>query len=233
VRDLPGGRTRLASRGLPEAPAGATTSVYEPALSRDGRLVAFTVATVPARGGLGATSSHVYVRDLRAGVTTAVGGGGAGFASNPALSGDGRWVAFTATARGTGRPLLHLHDVRSGRTRAITALRDGAIVDPQLSTDGSVVAYTAIRAGVSRVLVRRLDGRGPAEVASRASGRDGAPADGAAGDPALSADGRLVAFASDAANLAAAKRDRTRGVFVRDLAAATTTLVSRASGAAG
>ena len=233
VRDLRGGGTLLASRGVPVAPAGSTSSVYEPALSRDGRLVAFTVATVPARGGVGATASRVYVRDLRVGVTTAVSTGGAGFASNPALSGDGRFVAFTATKRGAGRPLLHLHDVRSGRTRAITTPRDGAIIDPQLSAEGRTVAYTAIRGGVSQVLVRRLAGRGAVLVASRASGPSGAPAAGTAGDPALSADGRLVAFASDAANLAAAKHDRTRGVFVRDLVTETTTLVSRASASTG
>jgi Tol biopolymer transport system component len=228
VRDLRGGTTALASTGLPRAPRGAATSIYEPALSGDGRLAAFTVATVPADGGLGGTASRVFVRDLRGGVTRAVSPADAGFASNPALSRDGRFVAFTATARGAHVPRLFLADLRTGTTRALTTARDGAVVDPQLSADGRVLAYTAIRGGLSRVMVRR-DG-GPAEVASRSSGAGGTPADGAAGDPALSADGRRLAFASDAPNLAPAKPDRTRGVFVRDLELDTTTLVSRASG---
>jgi Tol biopolymer transport system component len=227
VRDLRSGATALASQGLPSPPRGAATSVYEPAVSADARLVAFTVATVPARGGLGATSSRVHVRDLVARTTRAVSPRGAGFASNPALSGDGRRIAFTAASAGE-RPRLYLHDLRSGATRALTGPGEGAIIDPQLSSDGRIVAYTAIRRGAGRVVVRDLD-RGVAQLASRASGAQGAPADGSTGDPALSADGRMVAFASDAANLVAAKSDRTRGVFVRDLERRTTTLVSGAS----
>ena len=45
-------------------------------------------------------------------------------------------------------------------------------------------------------------------------------------DPSLSADGAVMAFTSDAPDLAPAKTDRSRGVFVRDLRAGTTTLVS-------
>jgi Tol biopolymer transport system component len=228
VRDLRRGSTVLASAGLPAPARGAVTSVYEPALSGDGRLAAFTVVNVPAQGGLAATSSRVYVRDLRAGVTRPVGPANAGFASTPALSRHGRYVAFTATGPGARQPRLFLHDRRSGVTRPITAPAEGAIADPQLSGDATVLAYTAVRGGVSRVMLRRA-GRAGATVVSRATGADGAPADGDAGDPALAADGRSVAFASDAANLAAAKRDRTRGVFLRDLETGTTTLVSGAS----
>ena len=197
-------------------------------LSADGRVAAFTVATVPAAGGLRATSSRIYVRDLVAGVTRAVSPAGAGFASNPALSGDGRWVAFTATEAGADQPRLLLHDLREGTTRPIAVAPEGAVVDPQLSHDGGVVAFTAIGDGVGRVLAHDL-ATGTTELVSRATGTDGAEADGAAGDPALSADGRTVAFASEATNLAADKPDATRGVFVRDLAAATTTLLSAPS----
>ncbi len=226
VRDLRRRTTALASQGLPAVPRGAVTSIYEPALSGDARLAAFTVTTVPERGGLRATSSRVYVRDLRARTTRAISPAAAGFASNPALSRDGSTIAFTATARGARMPRLFVGDVRTGRTRAVTGADEGAIIDPQLSADGRVVAYSAIRGDASRVMVRRLDRGGPAQVASRASGARGALARGAAGDPALAADGGAVAFASDAPNLTRAKADRTRGVFVRDLATQTTTLVS-------
>jgi Tol biopolymer transport system component len=228
VRDLRRGSTALASRDLPPAPAGAATSIYEPALSADGRVAAFTVATVPAAGGLRATSSRVYVRDLVAGVTRAVSPASAGFASNPALSGDGRWVAFTATEAGADQPRLLLHDLRDGTTRPVAAAPEGAVVDPQLSHDGGVVAFTAIRDGLGRVLAHDV-AAGTTELVSRATGADGAEANGAAGDPSLSGDGRTVAFASEATNLSAAKPDTSRGVFVRDLAAATTTLLSAPS----
>ena len=66
-------------------------------------------------------------------------------------------------------------------------------------------------------------------VVSRADGAGGTLADGPAGDPSISADGHLVAFSSAATNLAAGKTDDTRGIFVRDLVAGTTRLVSPAS----
>jgi Tol biopolymer transport system component len=50
---------------------------------------------------------------------------------------------------------------------------------------------------------------------------------------AISADGRFVAFDSDADTLSRADRDVITDVFVRDLARNTTTLVSRASGGRG
>jgi hypothetical protein len=52
-------------------------------------------------------------------------------------------------------------------------------------------------------------------------------------DAAISADGRLVAFDSVASNLDPPDGDTSGNVFVRDLQTDTTTLVSRASGAAG
>lgn len=69
-------------------------------------------------------------------------------------------------------------------------------------------------------------------LASRATGPDGVKAN-AASVGLLSADGRHVAFGSLATNLDPADPDRTSDVFVRDIDGRTTTLVSRADGAAG
>jgi plastocyanin len=166
----------------------------------------------------------VMLRDLRAEVTTPISDGTPGFASEPAVSGDGRLVAFTA---GTRVPRLYLRDVAAGTTSALTDADAGAVVDPQLSTDGSTLAYTLVRAGRSRVEVRGLRSR---EVQTVASTR------GSVTDPSLSADGAVLAFTSDAPDMSADKADRTRGVFVRDLRSGATTLVSpptaRAAGSA-
>jgi len=53
-----------------------------------------------------------------------------------------------------------------------------------------------------------------------------ASAKGSVTDPSLSADGRVLAFTSDAPDLAPGKTDASRGVFARDLRTAVTTLVS-------
>ena len=76
-------------------------------------------------------------------------------------------------------------------------------------------------------------------LVSRATGTRGAKAHSGSADsfgsscPSISADGRRVAFESDATNLASHDRNNATDVFVRDLRAHTTTLVSRSSGARG
>ena len=67
----------------------------------------------------------------------------------------------------------------------------------------------------------------PSERADRAAAND-APT-----SPSVSADGRFVVFVSRADNLSADDNDGVANVFVRDLQAGTTTLVSRADGATG
>jgi Tol biopolymer transport system component len=219
VRDLATGTTARADAGIPDRPRDGYRDVLEPDLSADGRVAVFTVlrGTLSRRGTVA-----VYARDLARRTTTLVGAG-----SDPAVSGDGRWVAYVSAQ--TRR--LTLRDLQTGAARAVGIPADGTVLDPQLSGDGRVVAFTAVSEGRRRVLVRDAE-NGATTLASRADGENGATAVGDAGDPALSADGRLVAFASDAANLDPAKRDRTRGVFVRDLQAQTTALVSDTSAAA-
>ena len=70
-------------------------------------------------------------------------------------------------------------------------------------------------------------------LASRASGAAGAPANADCGGAAISDDGNAVAFQCAATNLHPDDTDSPPDVFVRDIAAATTTLVSRATGAGG
>jgi hypothetical protein len=70
-------------------------------------------------------------------------------------------------------------------------------------------------------------------LVSRASGPTGAVGDDASTFASISADGRYVAFHSDAGNLDPESNDSSTDVFVRDTVAHTTTLVSRATGDAG
>src|SRR4029079_15264073 len=70
---------------------------------------------------------------------------------------------------------------------------------------------------------------GPDGAVSRVSvAADGGEANGPSSDPDLSADGRFVVFASAASNLVAGDTNGAPDVFVRDLQAGTTTLVSAA-----
>lgn len=59
---------------------------------------------------------------------------------------------------------------------------------------------------------------------------DGAPGDGDSGEPSISADGTLVAFSSEATDLVPSDRNGPADVFVRDLRAGETALVSTRAG---
>jgi Tol biopolymer transport system component len=103
--------------------------------------------------------------------------------------------------------------------------------EPSLSAEGRRVAFTARGAGEGNTAVFVTDlATGTTELASRASGAAGPPAFGGSAHPSISADGRRVAFTSDAYNLSPAKCNPARGIFVRDLATARTTLVSSGDG---
>jgi Tol biopolymer transport system component len=219
VADL---RTQRAKR-IP-APAGVASDLYEPALSPDGRYLAFTAM---ARVASGARQSEVFLRDLRTGRTVAVSEGRGGEAWEPVVSAGGRHVAFTRGAR------VVVKDLATGASTVVAPPSASASAsEPSLSHDGTRVAFTARGAGEQDTGVFVFDvGTGATELVSRAGGVGGPPAQGASGHPSLSADGRRVAFTSDAWNLSPGKCNPARGIFVRDLDAATTTLVSSGDGA--
>ena len=127
----------------------------------------------------------------------------------------------------------------ASRATGLTGVKgDGDSFEPRLSADGRFVVFATTAttldpadadAAVPDVYVRDLQA-GVTTLVSRADGPDGAKGDGASDAPAISADGRYVAFVSEAANLDPAKTDAAvTGVFLRDLREHTTTLVSRAS----
>jgi Tol biopolymer transport system component/plastocyanin len=242
VCDLKTGRSQLASRAVRNG-AGANAAVFEPTIAGDGRKVAFTSGASNLGAGNLKDRTQVFVRDLVRRTTTLVsradGRRGAvadDYSSEPSISQDGRFVAFASAADNLdGAPSendatrVYVRDLRRDTTLAVTDRSDGFVLNPSISADGGRVAYASVEGDRARVLVRDVRaGRGPAQLVSRATGRRGAAADGTSADPSISADGRRVAFSSLATNLAPGKPDDRRGVFVRDLEHATTTLVSAA-----
>ena len=194
VADMRSGKARRVGR-----------DIYEPALSPDGRYLAYT-------GG-----SDVFLRDLRTGVTRRVSDGREAW--EPVVARDGAAVAYSSGDD------VFVRDLRTGTTATVPNA-----FEPSLSADGRRVAFTTRGEQDTGVYVYDVDS-GETTLVSRASGAAGAPAQGASGHPSISADGRRVAFTSDAWNLSAAKCNPARGIFVRDLAEDTTTLVSRNDGA--
>ncbi|MGK5548145.1 TolB family protein [Streptomyces sp. URMC 127] len=235
VRDLrTGALTKVTAHGE-SAPAGIRT--YEPALSADGRYLAFVsswIDYVPGRRGPD-RRGDVYVRDLRTGRTEKINVGLDdkdldGF--QPSVSADGRYVAFTSGhanlngdgSEAIGRWRIYVRDRWSGTTRRVIDPPPGygAARHPAISADGRRIAFWANNATVSG------PGQGSgAFVWDRATARseqldvpyEGRLYDHNAGRPAISADGRHVVFSSSAlVNTTCPKTDRPGTyTYIRDL----------------
>jgi Tol biopolymer transport system component len=176
----------------------------DPAISDDGQLVVFrSTATdlVPGRDENG-TRDDIYefvpatraIRRISVDSRGIQSPDGASFA--PSVSGDGRWVAFTSSADLDATPGSEQSEGRRGQT---TQKPQVYVRDRQLGTTRRVSVGSA-----------------------------GAP-DGSSFQPAISRDGRFIAFVSDATNLTRGDRNRSSDVFVRDTHDGRTTLVSRAA----
>jgi Tol biopolymer transport system component len=158
-------------------------------------------------------------------------GGLAAEAWEPALSGDGRRVAFAATTRSGGRARVYVRDLGVRIARPVSGPGAGFASEPSISADGRRVAYSELAPGglsspsgrpLERLLVRNL-ASGHSMVAS--SGAYGGPLAGWSGQPQLSGDGTRVAFTTDAGTPAGGGPGGLR-VLVRDLVAGTTTVAN-------
>jgi Tol biopolymer transport system component len=222
------------------------------AVSYDGRIVAFSTAASNLAAGDANGLRDVFVRDRALGTTTrvssAAGGGDLdGWSGMASVSADGSLVAFVSSAPAlsggaTSALVVAVHDRRSGETRLASVRPDGTpnrydAAHPALSADGRFVAFNSVdRELVSpaagwweSVFVRDLRSGETFLGSLRPDGKEPA---GASGEPSLSADGRLLAFASSAPDLVAGDANGTWDVFVRDLVTGAVTRASVAPGGA-
>ena len=259
VRDLVTGAVELVSQanGFPVH----TENAYgmQAAVSSDGSKIAFITASAvdPAdtNGKL-----DVYVRNRTTGLTTLVsrksgtsGAVGAEDALNPTISDDGKRIAFETNSTldaddNDNHSDIYVRDLRGAEPVTLLASRnsagekaDNASAEPSISGDGNEVAFDSYAKNLSPddtnntvdVYVRNL-AAGTTVLASRATGAAGAVGDSYSDGASLSGDGTRVAFSSAASNLSS---DDTNApvpdVYVRDLAATTTTLASRQTGPGG
>ena len=233
VRDRLTGTTQLASVRADGQPAGGAASA---GISGDGRYVVFTSVTqgvVPGDAG----GEDVFLRDTVANTTalvshTPAGTSGASDSFYPSISRNGRYVTFLSTAtdlvpgtpeRESGN--LYRYDVLTGAVQAVTdaAVPAGFVVVPQISDDGNVISFDLGTVEANNTYVRDMT-TGAVTLASVTA--SGEPVNGA-GDYAseLSGDGRHVLFSTNA-QATPNDQNQANDVFVRDLVAGTTTLVS-------
>ncbi len=178
-----------------------------PSISADGRYVAFRSAATTLVAGESDTLGFrdIFVRDRTENTTTRINRSSAGEqatggdSDRPVISADGRYVAFYSDA----------HNLVDG---------DEKTFDPLFPAAGN---------GVRDVFLHDRN-TGSTERISVAD--DGTPGNGASSRPAISADGRYIAFRSGATNLVENDTNAADDVFLHDTQSATTVRVSLAAG---
>ena len=264
VRDTATGATTRVSVSSSGAQAAAGKDEFGGSLSggisADGRYVVFqSDASNLVRGDTN-RAEDVFLHDRKTGRTTRLSLDSHGRQANggswfPAISSDGRYVAFQSLAsnlvRGDTNKLsdVFVHDLATGRTTRVSVDSRGAqarckagpceSTSPVLSAHGR---YVAFQSSATNLVPHDTNRLGDVFVHDRRTGktiRVSVRSDGkqAAGDrtntgsnaPAISADGRFVAFHSLDTNVVPGDTNRTADVFVRDLKRHRTTRVSVSS----
>lgn len=214
LRDTQSSATTLISVNTGGAVGNALSD--EPSISADGRFVSFRSAASDLVAGDTNAQTDVFVRDVQSNTTRRVSADSTGtnftgnpndFSAEPFTSASGRYVAFTSRAGDLVTGVTDREDVPTnpGQTGRVTDvfLRDLDDADPATATRMVSVTTAGNVSGFGRSF-----------------------------DASVSADGRYVAFRSEASDLVAGDANGKRDIFVRDMTAGTTRLVSVSSAGA-
>jgi uncharacterized repeat protein (TIGR01451 family) len=224
-----------------------------PAVSADGRFVAFVSLADNLVAGDTNGFADVFVRDRLLGTTERVSVSSAGRQSDghsgvfngmgdPSISTDGRFVVFDSEATNFAKgdtnttPEVFVHDRQTGTTELVSIAADGspagASSEGTISDDGNRVAFVSY---ADNIVLPDTNFNADVYVYDRTTGAmvrvtdapDGSEANSQSFRPDLDADGHLVAFDSFASNLVASGADDgSVDVFVHDLDTGVTESIS-------
>jgi len=220
-------------------------------ISADGRYVAFysEASNLVSEDTNG--YSDIFVHDRLTGTTERVSVSSAGeqgdgtSPDHPVISGDGRFVAFRSEATNlvlgdSNRSYdIFVHDRATGNTERVSVSSageqgDGSSFHPSISGDGRYVAFYS---RASNLVPGDTNGYNDVFVHDRLTGTTERVSVSSTADegnwhsefPSISADGRFVAFSSNASNLVPGDTNGYSDVFVRDRLTGTTERVSLSS----
>jgi Tol biopolymer transport system component len=214
---------------------------YHPQLSDDGRYVAFKAGTTASTG-----VAVILQYDSTTGATTVVNTNGIGGSVDvdesygPEMTPDGRFIAFARHEGSTnsGYASVHVWDAQLASDTLVSDNGSGVPTNttshtPNISPDGRFVAFlsnatnlvgNAVANGFHVYLRDRQSNTTQlVDVDTNGIGST----DDTLTTLSLSADGRYVAFSSPDGSLVSLDKNRAEDVFVRDLVAGTTGMVSQ------
>src|SRR5690349_11970269 len=226
----------------------ANNGSFVPAISGDGRFVAFNSGATKLVSGDTNGFTDIFVRDRQAGTTTRVSVGPNGAQANDisdsrlAISSDGRFVAFHSDATnlvpGDTNAVsdVFVHDRQTGVTERVSldsneVQGNNSAFNPSISADGRFVAFDS---GATNLVPGDTNAQTDVFVRDRGTGvttrvtvnSTGVEADRGGREGAISGDGRYVAFSSLATNLMDEEPYGYDHVFVHDRQTGATTLAS-------
>lgn len=206
-----------------------------PVISRDGRYVAFASLATNLVAGDYNGLSDIFVHDRTTGETTRIsvasdGTEGDGDSRTPTMDGDGKTIAYISLAthlvpddRNQAEDIF-IYERETGRTTRISVASNGAegndrSLKPSISADGQSVAFYSF---ASNLVAGDTNDATDVFLHDRAEGTtirislatDGRQGDNYSYDPAISANGTIVTFSSDAATLVTGDSNARHDIFV-------------------
>lgn len=237
------GPTRIASRSATDAPASGP-SYFTPAISANGRYVAFLSDAANLVPGDTNGRTDIFVKDMLTGditraSTDAAGGQGGGgpvittSSFQPAISADGRYVLFSSVfaslTPGDTNNLadVFLKDLQTGAITRISSPGGGGVATGGSSFEATMSAdnrFVVFHSFATNLVVGDLNARSDMFLYHVASGSlsristngEGAEANGDSTIGSVSGDGRFVAFMSAATNLVEDDQNGVTDIFVKD-----------------
>ncbi len=238
VRDLQAGTTTRAS--TTSLGAEAAGSFDDPTISPDGRFVVYDSTSTTLVPGDANGFEDIFVKELSNGTTTIISNSQAGVAGNgnssdPAFSHDGRYVVFASAATN-----LVLGDTNGQLDVFRIDRQDGSVIRASLASDGSQANAQNVYAGISGngrfvvfesnatnlvpgdtngaidVFVNDTFTGDTVRVSTDFAGIQGDSGSDCWSHMPISADGRLVVFASSSSNLVpGGATPAPRQIFIR------------------
>jgi Tol biopolymer transport system component len=202
------------------AAIGESGSVWLPAISADGHLIAFWITDASTPGG----SGHLFTYDLSTGTVTDIASTATDAGNSAAsFSADGRYIVYQSDAPG-GHSEIYLYDLSTGQVVFHTANASGASYNPVISPDGHFIIFASdahLTSGDTNAVtdIYVVDVSDPGNPVYRLVSNlaDGTQPDAASNlGAAISVGGLYVAFGSSASNLSQGDTPGTGDIFLAD-----------------
>jgi Ca2+-binding RTX toxin-like protein len=220
---------------------------FNPAISADGRFVTFESNSTNLVAADTNNTSDIFVHDRLNGSTTRIsvdstGQEGDRPSLNPSISADGRFITFESNSTNlvpgdtNNNSDIFVRDRLTNITTRVSVNSTGnqgniGSFNPSISADGRFVAFDSLADNLVAtdtnstrdIFVRDIQTNTITRVSVNSSGNQGNFGSISA---VISADGRFVAFESNASNLVAGDTNGTSDIFVHDRLTNTTSIAS-------